>query len=146
MESFFDPNDGNPKVVVEISGKTPELKKKITALFDTGHNGSLSLPILDLIEIGATLSSFGEVVYASGHYGVVYYFSVNVTVDGRTKEVEAGMIENPEAKEAIAGLQLFSPYVSFINFKNKSIGFVDAEEFERILSEVKTPDTNKPVS
>jgi predicted aspartyl protease len=134
VHGFFDPIDGSPKVQIEISGIASGKRKTINALLDTGHNGSLSLSFLDLIEIGAALSSYGEVCYASGHRGIVYYFTVNVTVDGKTSVVEAGMIENPDANEAIAGLQLFAPYVSFIDFKNKTVNFLLEEEWQKIVA------------
>lgn len=134
MRAFFDPVDGNPKVEIEISGAVSGIRKTVVALLDTGHNGSLSLSFLDLIELGATLSSYGEVCYASGQRGVVYYFTVGVTIDGRDTQVEAGMIENPETTEAIAGLELFSPYVAFIDFKNKFVEFMAEEEFRKLIA------------
>jgi predicted aspartyl protease len=134
MRGFFDQNDGNPKVEIEISGTTSGLTKKIIALFDTGHNGTLSLPIFDLIEIGAKLRGCQPVSYASGYVSVVYLFGVNVIVDGIEKEVYASMIENPTATEAIAGLQLFAPYISLINFKEKTIIFATEEELRRLES------------
>lgn len=136
MRAYFDPFDGNPKVEIEISGTTGS-SKKISALLDTGHSGSLALPVLELIEIGAKLNSFGEVEYASGYRGINYYFSVNVTLDGKTKEVQASMIENPNTKEAIAGLELFNPYVSLIDFKNKNIIFIEEEEFKKLTTKTK---------
>jgi hypothetical protein len=133
MHAYFDAQDGNPKVVLEISGTDKKIIKTIPALLDTGHSGSLSLPTLDLIEIGAKLSGVGEVEYASGHTGTVLYFTVTVSVDGKKKEVEAGMIENPKATEAIAGLELFAPYVALIDFKNKAIKFYDEEATKKFL-------------
>jgi hypothetical protein len=138
MHAFFDSKDGNPKVVIEISGTAPNSKKTINALLDTGHSGSLSLPVLDLISIGAKLESYGEVEYANGYTGINYYFSVNVTIDGITKEVQASMIENPSSSEAIAGLELFAPYVALIDFKNKIIGFIKEEELEKMKAD-RTP-------
>ena len=131
MRAFFDPADGAAKVEIEINGTTPNFTKRITALLDTGHSGSLSLSIFDLIEIGAKLSSFGPVVYANGQQSIAYYFSVNVTVDGDTKEVQAAMIESATFTEAIAGMQLFVPYVAFIDFKNKNINFIKEEELRK---------------
>lgn len=121
MHAYFDASDNNPKVVLKISSGRKE--KEIKALMDTGHSGSLSLPIWDLIDIGAKLSAVGEVEFANGNNGTVYYFSVKVIIDGVKKEIEAGMIENPNATEAIAGLELFSPYTAIINFKGKKINF-----------------------
>ena len=141
MHAFFDPKDGNPKVVIEISGTAPGSNKIINALLDTGHSGSLSLPVLDLIAIGAKLDSYGEVEYANGYTGVNYYFSVTVTIDGKTKEVQASMIENPSSTEAIAGLELFTPYVSLIDFKNKGIVFIEEVEFRKITSKPKDTTT-----
>ncbi|MEK7473584.1 MAG: hypothetical protein AAB668_02575 [Patescibacteria group bacterium] len=131
MHAYFDANDGNPKVVIEISGTNDGIKKTIPALLDTGHSGSLSLPVLDLINIGAKLSSVGQAEFANGHKGVVYYFKVMVTVDGKTAEVDAGMIENPSASEAIAGLELFAPYVAVIDFKNKKVEFIPEEDLHK---------------
>lgn len=131
MHAYFDAKDGNPKVVIEISGTNVSVKRTIPALLDTGHNGSLSLPVLELISIGAKLSSIGEVEFANGHKGIVYYFKVAVTVDGKTTEVEAGMIENPNTSEAIAGLELFAPYVAVIDFKNKKVEFIPEEDLHK---------------
>ena len=134
MHAFFDPKDGSPKVIIEISGTSVNTKKSITALLDTGHNRSLSLPIFDLIEIGAKISSYGEVTYASGNTAVNYYFSVNVTVDNKTEEVQASMIENPAANEAIAGLELFAPYVAIIDFKNQYVIFESEENIRKFAA------------
>lgn len=131
MLGYFDANDGSPKIVLEIEGTNDGVKKQIIALFDTGHNGSLSLTVLQLIEIGAKLSSIGKVKLADGNSKPCLYFSVKVTIDGVQKEVEASLIENPEEEEAIAGLELFSPYISFIDFKNKIIKFVKEKEIEK---------------
>jgi predicted aspartyl protease len=141
MLGYFDASDGNPKITLEISG-TNSKKTQIPALFDTGHNGSLSLTILQLIEIGAVLRDIGKVTYADGYSKPVYYFSVKVTIDGIEKEVLASMIENPEAEEAIAGLQLFSPYIALIDFNNQRIKFVKQEELNK---EVKNEELDKEV-
>jgi len=139
MRGFFDPTDGSAKVELEISGINPSSKRKITALFDTGHTGTLSLPVLDLIQIGAPLQSYGAVKFANGRRGVVYYFSVDVTIDGKTKTVQAGMIDNPAEKEAIAGLALFSEYISFIDFKNKTITFILEAQLKKMLAQNAKP-------
>ncbi len=128
MLGYFDASDGNPKVTLEISGTRQNFKKQIAALFDTGHSGSISLPILDLIEIGATLSNVGEVELADGFKKPVLYFSIKVIIDGEVKEVEASMIENRDSTEAIVGLELFSPYVALVNFKSKILRFVKEDE------------------
>jgi len=132
MHGYFDAKDGNPKVVLEIKGTKKGVKKQIAALFDTGHSGSLSLPILDLIEIGAKLSSVGQAELADGFKKPQLYFSVKVIVDGVEKEVEAALIENPEVSEAIVGLELFSPYVAVVDFKNKSLTFLKEEDLQKI--------------
>jgi len=132
MHGYFDAKDGNPKVVLEVSG-TKRHKKTIAALFDTGHNGSLSLSVVDLIEIGAKLSSVGQVEFADGISKPQLYFSVKVTIDGTEKEVDANLIENFESTEAIAGLELFSPYVAVINFKSKQIDFIKEADLKKQL-------------
>ncbi len=132
MQGFFDPKDGNPKILLEIQGTNKDLKKKIVALFDTGHSGSLSLPVLNLVEVGAKLSSVGEVELADGYKKATLFFSVTVSIDGYEKEVEASLIENPETSEAIAGLELFSPYTALVDFKNKKLVFSKAEDLEGI--------------
>ena len=131
MHGYFDANDQNPKVVIEIAGPKDGKKAQIAALFDTGHSGSLSLTIVQLIEIGAVLSTIGQVEYADGNTKLQLYFSVKVTVDNIEKEVDAGMIENPEATEAIAGLELFSPYMALIDFKNQTLLFQKHREQEK---------------
>lgn len=133
MVAYFDAQDGNPKVVIKISGTKRSKKKEITALLDTGHTGSLSLPILNLIEIGAKLSSFGPVGLADGNQITVYYFTVKVEIDGTQKEVQASMIENPKVTEAIVGLELLSPYIAFIDFKNKRIQLTTEAELKKDL-------------
>jgi len=143
MHAFFDPTDGNAKVEFEISGTTPNYKKKIVALLDTGHSGSLSLSIFDLIAIGAKLSAWTPVEYANGYGGILYLFKINVIIDGKEKEVNASMIENPASREAIAGLELFSPYVAFIDFKNKLIMFELEEEFQKQVASSQTQSPQK---
>lgn len=130
MHAYFDASDGNPKVVLKICSGRRE--KEIKALMDTGHTGSLSLSVWDLIDIGAKLSTVGEVEFGDGNKGTVYYFRVKVIIDGAKKEIEAGMIENPQATEAIAGLELFSPYIALIDFKKKTINFYTEAELKKI--------------
>ncbi len=131
MHAYFDAQDGNPKVVIGIGGTAKKPKKVVAALFDTGHTGSLSLPTLDLISIGAKLSSVSEVEYGNGYLGTVYYFSVKVIIDGVEKMIEAGMIENPKATEAIAGLELFAPYIAIIDFKRQTVKFFTEEALKK---------------
>lgn len=132
MLGYFDASDGNPKITLEIAG-TKGTKVQIPALFDTGHNGSLSLSILQLIQVGAVLADMGEVELANGRKELMYYFLVTVTIDGTEKEVLASMIENPNCDEAIAGLELFAPYVAVIDFEDKTIKFVKKKEVEKEL-------------
>ncbi len=132
MHAYFDANDGSPKVVIKIRG-TRTKQKEIAALLDTGHNGSLSLPLLDLIEIGAKLSSFGPVGLADGNQVIVYYFEVKVEIDGITKVVVASMIANPNITEAIVGLELLSPYIAYIDFNKKQIQLTTEAELKKIL-------------
>lgn len=132
MIGYFDANDGSPKIILEVEGTNEGVKKQIKALFDTGHNGSLSLTVIQLIEIGAKLSSIGQVKFADGNSKSCLYFSVKVTIDGIQKEVEASLIENSDEEEAIAGLELFSPYISLIDFKNKTIKFVKEEDLNKL--------------
>lgn len=136
MHGYFDAQDGNPKVLLKISGTKKRKGKEIVALFDTGHTGSLSLPVIYLIEIGAKLTAVGQVQYADGNTGTAYYFSVKVEIDNVKKEVEAAMISNPKVTEAIAGLQLFSPYVAFIDFKNQRLRFIKEEDLKKSLGKV----------
>ena len=133
MLGYFDAKDGNPKVTIEIKGTRRNVKKQIVALFDTGHSGSLSLPVVDLIEIGAKLSNVGVVQFADGNEKPQLYFSVTVIIDGVEKKVEANLIENPEAREAIVGLELFAPYIAVINFKSKGLSFVKEEDLVKMF-------------
>lgn len=132
MIGFFDAQDGRPKVVLNIKG-TRRKPKEITALFDTGHNGSLSLPILDLIEIGAKMTGVGRAQYADGRVGIDYIFSVKVVFDGIEKEVEASMIQNPQATQPIAGVALFAPFVALIDFQNKKLSLIKEEALKKIV-------------
>lgn len=134
MHAYFDAQDGNPKVVIKIRGTTRKYKE-IAALLDTGHSGSLSLPLLNLIEIGAKLKTYGLVGLANGSSVVVYYFAVKVQIDGTEKEVLAGMIEDPKITEAIVGLELLSPYIAFIDFKKKSILIKTEEQLKTELNQ-----------
>lgn len=130
MHAYFDAQDGNPKVVIRISG-TKRKPKEISALLDTGHTGSLSLPVLDLIEIGAELSSFGPVRLADGNVVNMYFFNVKAEIDGEIKEVQASMISNSNINEAIVGLELLSPYVAIINFNKKQILLKTEEQLKK---------------
>lgn len=98
MIGYFDPKDGCPRVLLKIKGNKTE--KPIIAVLDTGHSGTLSLPVLDLIEIGAELKAIGLARYADGREGFEYLFSVNVEINGIKKEIKAGLIPNPKIKEA----------------------------------------------
>lgn len=121
MIGYFDPKDGMPKVPIKICGTKGG--KTINALFDTGHSGNVSLPLLELISIDAEISSFSHVKYADGREGIQYLFSINVEIDGIKKDVKAGLIPNPKETEAIVGLELFTPYVVNIDFEKKLIEF-----------------------
>lgn len=130
MLAFFDAKDNSPKVTLKVCG-TNKKEKEIIALVDTGHDGSLSLPVLDLIEIGAALSSIEPIKLADNSVTLAYNFSVTVILDRKRKKVEATLIPDPEETEAIAGLQLFNPYIAFIDFKNKRIEFTTEEELKK---------------
>lgn len=130
MLAFFDGKDNSPKVVIKVCG-TNKKEKEIIALMDTGHNGSLSLPVFALIEIGATLSSIEPIQLADNSSVLGYNFSVTVIMDRKRKKVEATLIPDPEETEAIAGLQLFNPYIAYIDFKNKVIEFSTQEELKK---------------
>lgn len=129
MIGYFDPEDGRPKVILKIKGTQKE--KEIRALFDTGHSGTLSLPFLVLLEIGAELKGISEVRYADGRMGIEYLFSIKVELDGITKEIKAALIPNPRIREAIAGIQIFSPFVVLLDFKNKRIALKKEEDLRK---------------
>jgi predicted aspartyl protease len=120
MQAIFDAQDGSPKVFIKVKAGRRKYKDML-ALLDTGHNGSLSLPLLCLIEIGAKLKTYGYVELANGSKVLMYYFEVKVEIDGTEKVVLASMIEDINVTEAIVGLELLSPYIAFIDFKNKKI-------------------------
>lgn len=130
MHAYFDAQDGSPKVVIKIRASKRK-HKEIFALLDTGHNGSLSLPLLDLIEIGAKLKTYGPVSLANGGQVIMYYFEVKVEMDGIEKTVLASMIEDPKVSEAIVGLELLSPYIAFMDFKKKRITITTEEKLQK---------------
>lgn len=130
MIAYFDSKDGRPKIILKIKGTQKE--KQIRALFDTGHSGSLSLPFLDLLEVGAELKGISEVSYADGRKGVVYLFSIKIELNGIEKEIKAALIPNPYIKEAIAGVELFTPFVVLLDFKNKRIVLKKEEELQEL--------------
>ncbi len=134
MLAFFDGKDNSPKVLLKVCG-TNKKEKEVFALMDTGHNGSLSLPVLVLIEIGATLSSIEPVELADNSTVLGYNFSVTVIIDRKRKKVEATLIPDPEETEAIAGLQLFNPYIAYIDFKNKVIEFSTEDQLKKKINE-----------
>ncbi len=129
MIGYFDANDERPRIILKIKGTQKE--KQIIALFDTGHSGTLSLTFLDLLEIGAELKGISGVQYADNRKGLEYLFSVKVELNGISKEVKAGLIPNPSAQEAIAGVQLFTPFVILLDFKNKAIAIKKEEELRK---------------
>jgi len=131
MRAFFDKEDNNPKIELKIRGNKRQKHKTITALLDTGHTGSLALPILNLIEIGATLDSFGPVGLADGSEINVYYFKVLVEMDGTEKSIQASMIDNQNINEAIAGLELLGEHIALIDFKDKRLILTTEEELNR---------------
>jgi predicted aspartyl protease len=135
MQAFFDPEDGNPKVKISIRGDRRKKVTTVTALLDTGHTGSLALPVLTLMDIGATLDGFGPLGLADGSQIYVYYFRIYVEVDGVEKQIQASMINDPEIREAIAGLELLGDHVALIDFKNKRISLMEEEKLRKITEE-----------
>jgi hypothetical protein len=119
MHAYFDTADGKPKVDLEIEG-TASQPQKITALLDTGHTGKLSLPIKTLIELGSYPVAFGSVLYGNGAVEKCVYFRVKHKIGGIYDNIDAGLTWT---NEAIAGVELFAPYVLTIDFKNKTIKF-----------------------
>lgn len=97
-----------------------------------GYTGSLSLSIFDLIEIGAKLTGVGRAQYADGRVGIDYLFSIKVKFNSVEKEVEASMIQNPQVTQAIAGVQLFTPFIALIDFKNKKLNLIKEEDLKKI--------------
>lgn len=47
------------------------------------------------------------------------------------------MIQNPQISQAIAGTQLFSPYVALIDFKNKSLTLMKEEDLKKSITSKK---------
>lgn len=121
MEGYFD-SAGSPKVKLEIKGTSGQTKT-IEALLDTGHSGGLSLSVLQLIEMGAVLKTMGPIRFGNGQEQMCPYFSVMIKVQGEWKEVHASMLGGGEA---IAGLELFLPYIATIDFKKRTIEFKDS--------------------
>lgn len=133
MIGYFDAADGMVKVVLKIKGTKGA--KEITALFDTGHSGTLSLPCLDLIEIGAEISGISDVIYADGRAGSEYIFrGIKVEINGTEKDMEVNMIPNPKITRAIAGIELFSPYLVILDFDRKRVFFKTNEELKKELN------------
>lgn len=135
MKAFFDDADNSPKIEIKIRGNKSRKHRVITALLDTGHSGSLSLPILDLIKIGANLESFGPVGLADGSEVNVYYFKVYVEIDGVESQVQASMIDNQNVNEAIAGLELLGSHIALMDFKNKRIFITTEAELNKRVHE-----------
>jgi len=135
MQAFFDSEDGNPKIKINIRGDRRKKATTVTALLDTGHTGSLALPVLTLMDVGATLDGFGPLGLADGSQIYVYYFRIYVEVDGVEKQIQASMINDPEIREAIAGLELLGDHVALIDFKNKRISLMEEERLRKITEE-----------
>lgn len=133
MHAFFDADDSSPKIELTIRGDKRKKPRKIIALLDTGHTGSLALPILDLIEIGATLESFGPVRLADGSEVSVYYFKVFVEIDGVERQVQASMIDNQNINEAIAGLELLGSHIAVMDFRNKNLLVTTHEQLDKLM-------------
>lgn len=140
MQAFFDPEDGNPKVKINIRGDRRKKATTVTALLDTGHTGSLALPVLTLMDVGATLDGFGPLGLADGSQIYVYYFRIYVEVDGVERQIQASMINDPEIHEAIAGLELLGDHVALIDFKNKRISLIKEEKLRKITEEKEEND------
>lgn len=130
MIGYFDAKDGKPKVSLTIKGNKGE--KVISALFDTGSQLALSLPLIDLIKIGSEISGIERVGYADRRTGIEYVFKVRVKLNGDEKEVQANLIPDPTAEEAIIGTPLFDPYVVVIDFKNKSLNLLSEEDIKKL--------------
>lgn len=78
------------------------------------------------------IKGISEVSYADGRKGVVYLFSIKIELNGIEKEIKAALIPNPYIKEAIAGVELFTPFVVLLDFKNKRIVLKKEEELQEL--------------
>lgn len=117
MHAFFD-DYGKPKIVLEIKGTGGT--KKIEALIDTGHSDKLSLPLVDLIELGSVLKTHGPVEFGNGARQDCLYFGVQVRRSD-TDEFEPVYASYLGSDEAIAGIELFAPYVLTMDFPKREI-------------------------
>lgn len=143
MVGYFDAKDSRPKVSLTIKGTKGE--KVISALFDTGSQLALSLPLPDLIEIGSEITGVESVGYADKRSGIEYLFKVWVKLNGGEKEVQANLIPDPRAEEAIIGTPLFDPYVVVIDFKNKVLGLLSEEELTKLrIKQEPQPENPNP--
>ena len=140
MIGYFDAKDGRPKVSLTIKGTKGE--KVVSALFDTGSQLALSLPLIDLIKIGSEITGVEKVGYADKRSGVEYLFKIWVKLNGEEKEVQANLIPDPTADEAIIGTPLFDPYVVIVDFRNKSLNLLSDEELVKLGIE-KEPNSAK---
>lgn len=130
MFGYFDATDGRPKVSITIKGSKGS--RVVSALFDTGSQLALSLPLTDLIAIGAEITGVEKVGYADQRSGIEYLFKVIVGLDGSEKEVQANLIPDPSAQEAIIGTPLFDPYVVIIDFRNKRLSLLNEDELTKL--------------
>jgi predicted aspartyl protease len=57
---------GCPSIEIEVSGALPTIKRKITALIDTGFSGFLLIPMMEAFPIGLVLHGTTNVTLADG--------------------------------------------------------------------------------
>ena len=120
MEAFFD-EQHHPLVKLTVSGS--KKKRLITAIFDTGFDGFLSIPITTAIALGLELSSVIRAQYADGRVAEELEFNAYVELDGHTQKVKATLTGSVEA---LAGTQLFAKKKVSLDFLHKSIRISDA--------------------
>lgn len=120
MEARFDERN-HPTVKLLVGGT--QRKRVVTAILDTGFDGTISIPITIAVTLGLELSDIIQVQYADGRVSNELVFKANIETDGKLKEVKATLTGSVEA---LAGTLLFSDKKVTLDFARKSIRITDA--------------------
>lgn len=115
MDSFFD-NLGRPKARITVGGSRKT--STIDAVFDTGFDGYLSLPIPLAIQLGLELIGIESVEYADGRIAKELVFTAIANLNGKNRIVRATLTES---FEALAGIRLFVDSKVILDFPGRKI-------------------------
>jgi predicted aspartyl protease len=99
---------GCPVVEIEVSGGVPGVRKRLSALLDTGFSGFLSIPILEAFPLGLMLRGTINAALADGSQQAKLICRGSVHFGG---EIQDGVIiVEPSSDQALIGMEFLKRF------------------------------------